>query len=418
MAIVIRYRCQRCGALWEGNSGQSAWIRCASCRALVDFDWQSFFESDAYGDFLKHAAQLASEWPRYQALMSEGNALAAKDEHAALASYRQAAAKLMELTPYMQPPEAHQPGAYREAVLNQMAWWSLQLTIDPEVARKQHEIETTQRSIDYRNPVPTLLKTVELMRSQLSRFDRGDAPVDPDGMTGAEKIRIWAGMLLGAFVQVVSGEQRLALMKLLHGEQNVNVRGDANADEAGLYFDWTCTLCGLTSLQARSVTELCCLGCYFRRPFRMGDLALAAVIARCSGCGADVNVAAGALQATCAYCHAVSTRLGRTGQVEREFSAAIHAQYGGTELPEGGVAGFPVTAQNHADLVLTGLARTAMYYGAFINAERYARVVRPSLKVLQLAPTAGINEIRTRVQREGGQKPAFELVEATALFLR
>ncbi|MBS2031361.1 MAG: hypothetical protein JST54_25905 [Deltaproteobacteria bacterium] len=418
MAIVIRYRCQRCGALWEGSSDKGAWIRCASCRALVDFDWQAFFESDEYRNFLKRSAEFVHEWPKYQALIAEGNAAAAQNPNAALASFKRAAEELMRLTPYMQPPEAHQPGAYREAVLNQMAWWSLQLASDPDVARKQHEIENNQRAIDYRNPIPTLMKTVELMRGQLTRFDRGDAPPDPDGMGSAERLRVWAGMLMGAFVQLVTGEQRLALMKLMHGEQNVNVRGDANADEAGLYFDWTCTLCGLTSLQARSVTELCCLGCYFRRPFRMTDLALAAVSATCSGCGAEVQVPAGALQATCAYCHAVSTRLGRTGQVEREFSAAIRAQYGGTELPEGGVTGFPVTAQNHADLVLTGLARTAMFYGALINAERYARVVRPSLKVLQLSPAAGVNEIRARVQREGGQKPAFELVEAVALLLR
>lgn len=418
MAIVIRYRCQRCGAVWEGNTSASAWVRCASCRGLVDFDWQAFFESDEYRKVIQNAQTTMGEWQKYSALQAEGDALArAGKPEAALASYRAATEQLIRVTAYVFPPEALHPGPYRDALVRFNAWWYLQMAVDPLVSKLQAELLASQRQLDYRDPMPTLEHGVELLRRQSARLGAGDAPPDPDGLDPAQRFRVWAGMYLGGFLQMLSPTQRLEVVKRLHGEGNVSVRGDAPADDTGLYIDWTCPVCGLTSLQARSATEVTCMGCYFRRPLKMADLPLPAVSAKCSNCGAQVDVPAGALQATCTYCHAISTRLGRTGNVERELSAAIQKQFGAANLPEGGVPGLPVTPANRHALVLTGLARTTMYFGAFVSAERLANVARPSFAALGLAESAGMAELRATVQREGGDANAIQTLDGLATYL-
>src|SRR5579885_172354 len=158
MAVVIRYRCQRCGARWEGGGSQGAWVRCGSCRALVDFDGFGFFESPAYAEFLQKGAQAAATgWPRYQAALAEADALAARgDQAGALEKMRGAVALLSELTPFTFPPEAATDARYRKELFDFQAWWLLQSRTDPTVSALQREIEATFRAVDYRAPLPTL----------------------------------------------------------------------------------------------------------------------------------------------------------------------------------------------------------------------------------------------------------------------
>jgi hypothetical protein len=57
MALVIRYRCHTCGA-HVAAQGRSAWVRCSYCRALVGYDWQAWFESPEYLEWLKSLQRL------------------------------------------------------------------------------------------------------------------------------------------------------------------------------------------------------------------------------------------------------------------------------------------------------------------------------------------------------------------------
>lgn len=419
MAIVIRHRCERCGASWEGAPhAASPWIRCASCRALLDFDWQGFFESDAYKQMMTKAADLAPQWAAYGRLAGEASALAARDPKAALETYREAALLQLSLSAFAFPPEAQQPGSYREAFARYLAWWQLQCAVDPLVAPLQRELTATQQQLDVRNPMPTLQRAMELMQRQFARMDAPDAPPDPDGLSSSQRYRVSVGMVLGAYLPMLSPAQRLALLQQLHGKQNVAVQGDVSADDLGLYLDWTCPACGLTSLQARTTPELCCMGCFFRRPFQEKDLHLPAVTTRCTGCGAQVPVAEGALQATCSYCHVVSTRVGRTGAAERAFVQAVLAQHGAANAePASGTPGLPVNPANRAELVLSGLARVAIAFCALVSPERYASVARPSLKLLGLDAARGIAEVGSRVARDGGGPPALQWVQAALPFL-
>jgi hypothetical protein len=419
MAIVIRHRCEHCGALWEGSgAGASPWIRCASCRALLAFDWQAFFESDAYKQMMMHAAEQAPKWSSYTALSAEGAALAQRDPRAAQARFHAAAEIQLTLSAFAFPPEAQAPGRYREGYATFLAWWQLQCLIDPLVAPLQRELTAVQQQLDYQNPMPTLQKCMELLRQQFARLEASDAPPDPDGMTPSQRYRVAVGMVLGAYLPLLSPSARLTLLRQLYGKQNVAVQGDVSADDLGLYFDWTCSACGLTSLQGRMVTELVCMGCFFRRPFQARDTQLPAVTTRCTGCGAQVSVGEGALQATCSYCHAVSTRLGRTGSAERSFVQAILAEHGGMPPePASGTPGLPVNASNRTELVLSGLARVANAFGSVISPERYASVARPSLKLLGLDAARGLAEVKSRVIREGGGAPALKLVEGALPFL-
>jgi DNA-directed RNA polymerase subunit RPC12/RpoP len=447
MSIVIRHRCQRCGARWEGSgSGASAWVRCGSCRALVDFDWIGFFESPAYAEYLQKAARSAgSGWAPYTTTISEAGALADRGDHdGALEKYRAAIGLLMELNSFMYPPETFEDAKYRREVVEQQAWWQLQSRVDPSVSALQKEIEATLRAVDYRAPLPAIRKVAELFRKQSTRLGASDAPPDPDGMAPAQRARLWVSFSMGAWVRMLSAEDRLELLRELHGATNVSVPSStpssnsatgtnaaatsiANAaadDGVGIYLEWVCSECGLHSLQVRGALELCCPGCMFRRPFTAGDAPLAALTTACPGCGASVSVAAGALQGRCQYCNAVASRLGETGQVMRDFTAQIirdsMSKHGMTAptLPAGGVRGFPVTEQNRIDLVQTGLARTANWYNAMISSSRFASLWRASAAALGTPPLSWSAPIHEHARREGATSAALKLIDEAEALLR
>lgn len=418
MALVIRHRCERCGATWQGEgAAASPWIRCGSCRALLDFDWQSFFDSDAYKQMMRDAQALAPRWAELSRLSAEASALAPADPRAALAKFQQAAELQLTLSAYAFPPEAQHPGPYRQGFVTFMGWWQLQCVVDPAVAPLQRALTELQSRLDIRDPLPTLQQAMELMRRQFTRMDASDAPPDPDGMTSAQRFKVTAAMVLGAYLPLLSPSQRRTLLEQLHGKQNVAVQGDPASDDLGLFIDWTCPACGLTSLQGRTVAELCCVGCFFRRPFQAKDLALPALTTRCTGCGAQVTLPEGAVQATCSYCHAVSTRLTRSGAAERAFAQSILEQAGAPHEPPSGTPGLPVNAANRAELVLSGLARVASAYATVVGPERFASVLRPTLKLLGLAPDRGLAEVRGRLLRDGAPPASLALLEGARPFL-
>ena len=411
MAIVIRYRCRRCGAAWEGGSG-SAWVRCRSCGALVGFDWLSFFESDGYRRHLADSVRdAASRAARYQALQE------AAKRAPSLAAFRAVAESLVEMAPFAYPPEAAQAGPYRERHLAFLAWWMWQSTVDVELASLSAKLDATARAFDMKDPMPTLRGVVDILKQQHRRLERGDAPPDPDDLLPHERAQISVGMMCGAYLSWLSPEQRLALLRELHGATEVRVQGDGASDDVGYLLEWTCDLCGLLSLQPRTAPELTCLGCMFRRPFRASDAQLGALEAPCASCGAKVHVGAGQLHARCLYCGTELTRLGRTGQVERDFALSVMRQHGAA-APEGGTPGMPVTPENRASLVLSGLARMTLGYSALIDGARFGSIARRNLSRLGVSEAAGLTQIEREVATLGNMPAAMKLVADARTWMR
>lgn len=424
MALVIRYRCHACGAHVD-TPGNVAWLRCGYCRALVGYDWQAWFESPDYGAWLKRQAANVSAWADYQKDVDAAAQAARKGrQEKAEAHLRAAVARQMTLTPHTWPPEVHRDEAYRERYLRFETWARLQSYVDPTMGELDAELQTVCRGLDYRNPMPTLEKALVLLRKQLARLASLPGAEDPDGMPPAARTRVVLSLFVNAYLPMLTREQRLKALRDVHGVNNVLEAGAPATDEVGWFVDWRCPRCGLASLQARSALELCCPGCYHRRPFSSEVLGLAAVSVRCGSCGATVALAAGEQEAACGSCGARTRRLLRTGAVEQEYTRQVirdtTAQHGLTpeSLPSEGVEGFPVTEDNRLELRLTGLARQAHWYARLVQVPRYVELVRRSFPDASDAERAArLTRVAELVASEGGDETSRTLLAETRAHL-
>ena len=384
MAILVRYRCHRCGAVREATGG-AAWVRCLHCRSLVGFDWPALLESREYKDWLARASQAASAGLRYQQTSAEAaQAIAAGRRAEGEALYRAACEIQLEMTPYVFPPEATTDAGYRERLMRFNAFALVQNMVDPELAGLWGRIQAALSRMDLRDPLPALEEGIELFRAQARRLASLGGPEDPDGLPPEERLRVTLGLFAGAYLHLLRPEQQLPVLQRIHGAGNVQQVG-APSDDLGMYLVWSCPSCGLASFQHRSVGELTCPGCYFRRPFRAPDLRLGPVQATCGGCGALVQLGSDQLEASCGFCKAAVRRAAATGDAVRAQKHALTLE----RLPDEGCAGFPVTDANRDQLVLDGLGRQAEWYATLVSPEAYAEVVRRTFPSLTDAERAG-----------------------------
>jgi hypothetical protein len=400
MPFLVRYRCHRCGARRDGADGE-AWVRCSFCGTLIGFDWQSWFESRSYAGFLASAGASMGGWAQYQSAIDEGERLASKNAAAAEARFREAAAKMLELLPHAHPPEAQTDAAYREKYLRYDGWCLLQMQVDEKTKSLGDSLQSVQRGMDFANPFPTLTTSLDLLRQQMERLGSLDGPEDPDGMLPPDRTRVAMAQFVTAYLHLLSAEQQLTLLRQIHGPEHVLVTGEMT-DEVGLFIDWTCPRCGLVSFQGRTVTTLCCPGCYHQRPFDPGVLALDAITANCGGCGAEIRIDAEQLEVKCSFCGTVVRRLARTGNVERDFAKGVASALGSPPQPNGGVDGFPVNDDNRAQLVLAGFARLATWYAKLVRAKRYADNFRRTFPVLtESEQLRSLERVREIARRDG-----------------
>jgi DNA-directed RNA polymerase subunit RPC12/RpoP len=422
MALVIRYRCHTCGAHVD-SAGQVAWVRCGHCRALVGYDWQAWFESQEYAEWLRRYPALAPGFTDFQKEVEAARAAAHKgllDE--AERWLRQAVDRVMGLTPQLYPPEVQRDAAYRERYIRYDAWLRLQWILDPAIAALDTEIQAVSRGLDMRDPLPTLEKLLELMRQQLSRLSVLPGAEDPDGMPPASRSRVWLSCLVSAYMPMLTPEQRLSMLRSVHGVNNVREVEGASQDEVSLYFDWQCPRCQLFSLQGRGATAVFCPGCLCKAAVPAELTTLSALPARCGSCGHPVTISQGKMEVPCGICGAIVRRIARTGSVERDltFEAISKSGHELPQLPEEGVPGVPVTPENRLELVLVGLARQANWYARLIQPSRYLDVVRRSLPELgDRARAAQLERVAQLSAAERGDEAARELLEqARALLLR
>ena len=135
---------------------------------------------------------------------------------------------------------------------------------------------------------------------------------------------------------------------------------------------------------------------------------------KCPTCGAQVDVAAGEMEGTCAYCHVPVRRMARTGDPERAYARQVMEKYGAPALPAEGVPGYPVTPENREGHVLNGLAREAQTYAALIAPERFLSTVRKSFPRLTDPERAQMLEKVEAIGRTQGETPDSKRLFAEA----
>ncbi|HVG63547.1 MAG TPA: hypothetical protein VNA24_33585 [Hyalangium sp.] len=422
MALVIRYRCHTCGAHVD-SAGQVAWVRCGHCRALVGYDWQAWFESQEYAEWLRRYPALAPGFTDFQKEVDAAREAARKgllDE--AERWLRKAVDRVMGLTPQLYPPEVQHDPTYRQRYVRYDAWLRLQWMVDPTIEALDTEVQAVILGLDMRDPLPTLEKLLELIRRQLSRLATLPGGEDPDGMPPASRNRVWLSCLVSAYMPMLTPEQRLAMLRAVHGVNNVREVEGSSQDEVSLYFDWQCPRCQLLSLQGRGATAVFCPGCLCKAALPAELTDPSALPTRCGSCGHPVTISQGKMDEACGSCGAIVRRIARTGSVERDlvFEAISKSGYELPQLPEEGVPGVAVTPENRLELVLMGLARQANWYARLIQPSRYVELVRRSL------PGLSDKERATRLERvaqlsaaEQGDEAARKLLDhARALLLR
>ncbi|XXF79556.1 hypothetical protein P2318_07310 [Myxococcaceae bacterium GXIMD 01537] len=420
MALIIRYRCHACGAHLD-TTGKTAWLRCSFCQALIGYDWQAWFESPEYGQWLREYPSMMSKWGDYQRLVVEAaQAFLEGRTEETEAIYRKSVALQMTLTPHTYPPEVATDRAYRARYVRFDAWARLQTLVDPVMAVLDTELQQVCRGVDYRDAMPTLEKAIAILRKQTARLTSLAGAEDPDGMPPDARTRVVLSLFVNAYLPMLSREQRLAALRSVHGVNNVLEAGETTTDELGWYVDWSCPHCELASLQGRSSLELTCPGCFHRRPFSQDVLGLKAITMRCGSCGAGVALAEGEMETACGSCGAKTRRIARTGAVEQDHSRRIRDEVAAKhgldvdELPAAGVSGFPVTEENRLELRLTGLARQAHWFARLIQAPRYVELVRRSFpEASDAARAALIQRVAEQVASEGGGDEARQLLAET-----
>ena len=249
MPIVIRYQCHACGAPSEPHG--ETWSRCTFCKALLGLDIQAWLESADYRRWLAGAATLGERFKPYQALEAEAEKLGRVGKmQEAVAKEREAQRILIELTPHVFPPEVKTDPVYREKYLWLHAWFAVQQKCDPQAASLNDQMMATLKAIDWKDPMKAVRPAADLLTRTMRRIEMiPGAPEDPDAMPRSARVRVWISQFLSAYVHLLGKqEDRLELLRSIHGKDNVRVVGDAQADETGLFRDWTCPACALTSL--------------------------------------------------------------------------------------------------------------------------------------------------------------------------
>jgi DNA-directed RNA polymerase subunit RPC12/RpoP len=422
MALVIRYRCHTCGAHVD-SAGEAAWVRCGHCRALVGYDWQAWFESQEYGEWLRRYPALAPGFTDFQKEVEAARQAAHKGLlDAAERWLRRAVDRVMGLTPQVYPPEVQRDPAYRQRYIRYDAWLRLQWMVDPTIAALDAEVQAVSRGLDMADPLPTLEKLLELTQRQLSRLAALPGAEDPDGMPPASRGRVWLSCLVSAYVPMLTPAQQLSMLRAVHGVNNVREVEGSSQDEVSLYFDWQCPRCQLFSLQGRGATAVFCPGCLCKAALPAKLTALSALPTRCGSCGHPVTISQGEIEVPCGICGARVRRIARTGSVERDLVSETISKSGYElpQLPEEGVPGVAVTPENRLELVLTGLARQANWYARLIQPSLYVEVVRRSLPGLSdKARAAQLERVAQLSAAEQGDEAAGKLLEqARALLLR
>jgi DNA-directed RNA polymerase subunit RPC12/RpoP len=393
VAWLVRYKCHQCSAFREPGS-ESGWVRCHHCDALIAFDWQAWLASPAYRQYLSDSLNGKSthQWALYQRALNEADAFYARSEiSSASQKYRQAVGLMFDLLPGISPIEAHTNHAYRDRIVEYSAFLCMQRT-HASVQKLNDEMLRLLKEIDYRNPLPTVLSCLDLLKQQLIlAYDIG-LPTDPDNMPLGARQRVIQSQFAGGYAQMMSAENQFELLQLVYGRDAVTRVDDAIQDDGlGMFREWTCPTCSLCSIQSRHVHEFTCLGCFFRIP--TVDDFLPRIQTVCGNCAASIVLENGQIEQACTHCnswvrrvrHDRSNELDFSNEVMRHFRAAVLLKTGQRitfePLPTEGKIGIEVTAKNRESIKLQGFVRLVVAYQSFVPTATFKRLLQRSFSV-------------------------------------
>ena len=416
MAWLVRYKCHQCGAV-RAPGADAGWVRCEHCTALIAFDWQAWLASKAYRKFLSDSASgsMTSQWARYEQLLKEGDALHASRPDAALALYLEAAALNASLLPGIVPPEVNTNPAYRTALLTFNATFTQLQRNHSEMKALQAELMSTLATIDYRNPLPSVLKALELMIKQFTLASALGLPADPDHLPMGARLQVMKSQFAGGYVQMLSAEQQLTLLKQVYGADAVVEVGDPDADTGlGMFREWPCPSCGLWFLQSRHAHEFTCMGCMFRKPVSAADEGLTKIDTRCLSCAAPLSLEAGQSERACPYCNSWVRRARHDRSNDLDFQKELMAQVQKNvlettgqalviePLPVEGKPGMPVTKENRRTLQLQGFTRGLAGYQTFAAPKKLNRLLQRTLGISTAQETTqAIEKLREQAATDG-----------------
>ena len=401
MAIVLRPACGVCGSFDTASRG--GWIRCKSCKTLVGQDAISFADTDEYAAFVKRAMQpdYAAKWSEHQTLLDEANALVDKREwNAAYDVYRYAARWLVESMPQSYPPEVAENPKYREY---HVAWTAFTLFAQ-HASEKIAALVALQLDLvvkDFQHPLPAIQAmcgNITTIIEHMIGFERGTVgcPADPDDLTTAARARIACSQYIAGSINGLEEPVRAKVLAWFWGAGQVSVvKPQTNAataqaqEEGSLFLEAACPRCKSWFLATRGASDLTCPACMRRYPMNEGWFKKQPLLTDCTRCGAPVALPGAVMRAKCNFCGGEAVRV--AADDARRVAAhqqLLHSAYafvglaaGAVEqVPEEGVGGYEVTADNRARLVVEGLSRTASWYARFISPARYLRLVLASFE--------------------------------------
>ena len=410
MAILVRYQCYGCGAP-QRSGGSTVWTRCEQCGVLIGFDPEAWLESEDYRKWQEMAAQQVVVWERAQAMLDDADAAAQRGERdACLAGLRDYVEATM--LPYLAsyPPQVHSDPAYRERWVAWSAWWMLQERFSDEVSGHNEKMTAAFGAIDWADPMPALRKGIVHMRDKLAAGSSLGPPEDPDFMPFVARERLSIASAMSYYAAPLDAEQRVTLLREIHGDENVIVDETTPHHGDGAWMDFQCPRCGLVSITPNTSREVNCYGCFRRYPLGEEYFELPACDLACVGCGAVVSIPKGATDAPCPACDAVVRRVGRSGRIEREVEAK---RLGSTPvLPPEGEGGYEVRDDNRQQLVVQGLAMVASTFAIFVSPSRYLDLVRRSTANGHWPPLGELLDAIEHELREDEhtEQKAFELL--------
>jgi LSD1 subclass zinc finger protein len=378
---------------------------------MIGFDPEAWLESEDYRKWQQMATQQVVVWGRAQVMLDSADAAAQRGDRAAcLAALRDYVDATM--LPYLPsyPPEVHTDPAYRERWVTSSSWWMLQDRFSEEVSAHNEKMTAAFAAIDWADPLPALREGVVHMRSKLDAGFGLGPPEDPDGMPPPARERLSIANAISYYAASLDSRQRVAILREIHGEQNVIVDDSTPHSGDGGWMDFQCPRCGLVMITPNTLAQAQCLGCYRQFPLGADYLELPACDLPCVGCASMVTIPQGAHDARCPACDAVVRRVGRSGRIDREVQAE---QHGATPtLPPEGEGGIEVTADNRQQLVVSGLAMVASMYAAFVSPPRYLDLLRRSTADGQWPPPGEILDAIEKELRddEHTEDRAFELI--------
>jgi DNA-directed RNA polymerase subunit RPC12/RpoP len=420
MAWLVRYKCHQCGAVREPGD-DSGWVRCAHCSMLIAFDWQAWLASPAYRQYLSDSLSGTTQagWASYQTLLNEGDALHASGESIKAAEkFEQAVGLTFDMLPGIYPKEVPRAPALNFSA----AFLSLQRMNDA-VRKLNEDMLSLLKSLDFRNPLPTVLACVQLLEQQFNLALRIGLPPDPDSMPMGARLQVLKSQFVGGYASMMSAENRLELLQHVYGRDAVTEVADGQFDDGlGLFRDWACPMCGLWSVQSRHAHEFTCMACFFRKPVSPSDDPLPKIQALCGTCSAEMTLENGQTEGACVYCHSWVRRVRHDRSNEIDFQvemrahiqAAVMSKTGHTlvfeSLPVEGKLGLEVTSQNRHSLKLQGFVRLIAAYQSFVPAARFTRLLQRSFSIVSGVETAACIQ---RVAEQARIDRQFEATQAT-----